>query len=419
MEHAVRDTGRGVDSVRGMMAAGRTGCLHVHVPGRGAARLYLLEGDVIAAVSPTDPDLMLNRAIARGKMPASAGSVDQRPSIAQLEQALGPERVSRMMAGLFRNNLIYFLFDGGRFKFEPMETVRIPHIQLGHDSSGLLRELEVVHGRISSLLDSRTLHHVSSGDRAPASPQQRHIQALCSSGMTLPQVLKLSPFFPAQTLMLIVQMKEQGTLVLSKMESVDGPLQGAVEHAIEMAQADAQRRSSARSSSMSMTAFADHERAGRGDGEGSFTGEGDRVDLNEAANRRPGFRAHAPTIENTEVVRRVGVCNEVLQAFVETWDDQHGVGDGRRCAQLVVDTAPPDCAALFTGIELDVRGRMSATKLLDNLMRKPEAQRRILAQRGFSDLIDRTLARGAEDLDDAHVDRMLDRVAGYRQRLGW
>ena len=81
MEHAVRDTGRGVDSIRGMMAAGRTGCLHVHVPGRGAARLYLLEGDVIAAVSPSDPELLLNRAIARGKMPASAGAVDHRVAV--------------------------------------------------------------------------------------------------------------------------------------------------------------------------------------------------------------------------------------------------------------------------------------------------------------------------------------------------
>jgi hypothetical protein len=56
---------------------------------------------------------------------------------------------------------------------------------------------------------------------------------------------------------------------------------------------------------------------------------------------------------------------------------------------------------------------------LNNLQRRPEAQRRKLVSRGLADLIDRALARGAEGLDDAHLDQMLTRVAGYRERLGW
>jgi hypothetical protein len=420
LEHAAGETGRGIDAIRSLMAAERTGCLRVYVPARGEALVYLLDGDVIAATTPDDASSLLGRLTARGRVPAdiAKGLNEAAPlTMTTLERAVQATAVERLMAGRFRDNLIFFLFDGGRFEFEEMETVRIPHIQMGHDSAGLLRELEVVHGRIAPWMNVQRVRRITSGDKNPGSPQQRHIQALCTAGVRLDKLVEASPFFPAQTLVLVAQMIDRQSLIASVLQMEEGPKQGAVDHAIEMARMEAERRSSLRDTGL--TAFADHERSGRGPGKGEFTGGSDRVDLEAPPVRRPGLRTAAPSLDSQEIVRRIGVCNEVLQAFVHTWDDQHGAGEGRRVAQLILDTAPGNCSALFERAMVDGKGRIGASRILANVERRPEAQRRELVRRGLSDLIDRTLARGADGLDDAHLDRMLTRVAGYRQRLGW
>jgi len=243
------------------------------------------------------------------------------------------------------------------------------------------------------------------------------MQALCTAGMRLDRLVDASPFFPAQTLVLVAQMIDKGSLVASVLDVNDGPKEGAVNHAIKVAKAEADRRSNARGSSL--TAFADHERSARGPGQGEFVGSAVRVDMGPVTPRAPGLRTQSPPLDSSEIVRRVGVCNEVLQSFVETWDDQHGVGEGRRAAQLIVDTAPGNSASLFQQALVDSRGRIGPAQILTNLNRRPEAHRRGLVRRGLADLIDRTLARGADGLDDEHFNTMLKRVAGYRQRLGW
>ena len=88
-------------------------------------------------------------------------------------------------------------------------------------------------------------------------------------------------------------------------------------------------------------------------------------------------------------------------------------------AQLLVDGAPMDYSPLFRGTSVDAKGRMGAASILKNIERRPESERRDLVTQGLSDLIDRTLGRCAEGLDDRRLDQMLQQVAGYRQRLGW
>ena len=258
MEPAVGETGRGINAVRSLMAAGRTGRLRVHVPGRGEALIHVLEGDVIAATTQHDAESVLGRLIARGRIDAATASSFKergRLSLEDLEGVLDASVISRLMAGRFRDNLIFFLFDGGRFQFDDMDTIRIPHIQMGHDSAGLLRELEVVHGRISPWMNDQRARQISSGEQTPGSPQQRHMQALCTAGMRLDRLVESSPFFPAQTLVLVAQMIDKGSLVASVLDVSDGPKEGAVNHAIEVAKAEANRRSNSRGSSLQ--AFAD------------------------------------------------------------------------------------------------------------------------------------------------------------------
>jgi hypothetical protein len=124
-------------------------------------------------------------------------------------------------------------------------------------------------------------------------------------------------------------------------------------------------------------------------------------------------------LASSEIVRRIGVCNEVLAALVSAWDDQYGLGEGRRTAQMLIDCAPPDCVPLFLSTVVDSKGRMGATAILENVERRPAAQQRSLVTKGLSSLVDRALARCAEGLDEHHMERMLVQVAGYRQRLGW
>jgi len=431
LQHASVETGRAISTIRSAMADELTGCVRVHVPIRGELAVYLLEGELIAAAGVRDSIAVLDRLVSRGlvtkdqsqRMLERAGR--GRLGLDDLEQEVGSTLLERLMAGRFRDNLVFHLFDGGRFKFTPMETIRVPHLQMGHDSAGLLRELEMVHGRISPWMNVQRERIVVCGDSHPGSPQQRHIQAICAAALRLDQLVAASPFFPAQTLVLVSQMVESGALISTEIAPDDGPDLGAVSHAIQMAKAGADRRSAARKvdKEHELSAFAHHERNDRGLGHGEFTGDRDRVVLSSNSDKppekKPGLRTATPPLASAEIVRRIGVCNEVLAALVSAWDDQHGAGEGRRIAQLLLDCAPSDCAPLFQSATVDSKGRMGAAAILKNVDRRPDAQQRALVTKGLSSLVDRALARCAEGLDEHHMERMLEQVAGYRQRLGW
>ena len=426
MEHAAGETGRAIDSIRTRMARSQTGRVRVHVPARGECSVYLLDGELIAAISDSDPVAIVDRLVARGRMSSQTASTLRGPAVNRpltfdaLHKAADPDLVGRLMGGRFRDNIVHFLFDGGRFVFEPLDTVRVPHLQMGHDSAGLLRELEMVHQRIRPWMGLERRRRVGMGPHTPGSPQQRHIQALCASGVLLGQLLKSSPFFVAQTLVLVAQMVDAGSLEASTVESDDGPAADAIDHALKMAAVQRERRAEAAKTAAAHPAFADHEQDDRGLGRGTFSGDRDRVDLGQTPpSRAPGLRLTAPQLSQAEVSRRVGVCNEVLTALTDAWTDQHGSGEGRRVAQLLVDGAPLGSAALFRGVQVDGKGRIGSAHVVQNLERRPSAERRELLTKGLADLIDRSLAKAAEGLDEDRLSTMLQQVAGYTERMGW
>lgn len=426
MEHAAGETGRAIDEVRIRMAQSQTGRVRVHVPARGECSVYLLDGELIAAINEHDPMAIVDRLVARGRMSGQTatmlrGQAGQGPlSFEALHKAADADLVGRLMGGRFRDNLVHFLFDGGRFVFEPLDTVRVPHLQMGHDSAGLLRELEMVHEHIRPWTGLERRRQVGMGPHTPGSPQQRHIQALCASGVQLGRLLKTSPFFVAQTLVLVAQMVEAGSLEASAVEADDGPALDAIDHALRTAAVQRERRAEAAKTAAAHPAFADHEQEDRGLGRGTFRGDRDRVDLSQTpASRSPGLRLTAPQLSQSEVSRRVGVCNEVLTALTEAWSTQFGAGEGRRIAQLLVDGAPLATAALFRAVQVDVKGRLSSAQIVQNLERRPGPERRELLTKGLVDLIDRSLAKAAEGLDEDRLSTMLQQVAGYTERMGW
>ena len=109
----------------------------------------------------------------------------------------------------------------------------------------------------------------------------------------------------------------------------------------------------------------------------------------------------------------------MLTALTDAWTDQHGSGEGRRVAQLLVDGAPLGSAALFRGVQVDGKGRIGSAHVVQNLERRPSAERRELLTKGLADLIDRSLAKAAEGLDEDRLSTMLQQVAGYTERMGW
>jgi hypothetical protein len=427
LEHSRGETGRAIDAVRIRMARSETGRVRVHVPARGECAVYLMDGELIAALTDRDALAIVDRLVARGRMSAEdAGALRVQAKrgplgFDALHKVIDADLVGRLMGGRFRDNLVHYLFDGGRFVFEPMDTVRVPHLQMGHDSAGLLRELEMVHERIRPWIGLERRRRVGMGPHTPGSPQQRHIQALCASGVMLEPLLQSSPFFVSQTLVLVAQMVDAGSLETSEVEADDGPAPEAIDHALKAAAMQRERRKAAAKEAPSiLPAFADHEQEDRGLGLGAFRGDKDRVDLGRTtASKRPGLRMTAPQLSQSEVSRRVGVCNEVLTGLAAAWTAQHGPGEGRRIAQLLVDGAPLSTAALFRAVQVDAKGRLGPAQVLKNLERRPGPERRELLTKGLSDLIDRSLAKAAEGLDEDKLSTMLQQVAGYRERMGW
>ncbi len=414
--------------------------MRIHVPARGGCDVYLMEGELIATSCSTDANTIMDRMLARGRVDVAAvNKVKAKTeasllSIDDLRTVADEALIGRLMSGRFRDNLVFHLFDAGRFDFQAMNTIMMPYLQIGHDSAGLLRELEVVHQQIAPWLERVRERVMTWGSHTPSTPQQRHIQALCTSGLRLDRLVMTSPFFPAQTLVLVAQMVDNGSLIAAEVDSGLGPAPGSISHAVKQAAAeqarrrDVQRDRDAQGLKVApitgvgdLAAFADHETKQRGLGQGEFSGtpiQKDRVDLSAPPRKKPGLRFGSPLLSSQDIARKVGVCNEVLTAMVEVWDDQHGTGQGQRVAQLIIDAAPLDYAPLFRKILVDAAGRMGASDILRNVERRPEGERRNLVNKGLADLIERSLGRSIEGLDENRLDQMLQRVVGYRQRLG-
>lgn len=193
----------------------------------------------------------------------------------------------------------------------------------------------------------------------------------------------------------------------------------------------------------------------RGRGEGSFVSEGellDRVDLSDegmaAFQRALQFATPAagddphealamgeaseeearaavalsfggPRLDEGDIQRKFEVVNDVLSRVVDVIDRENGRGSGRVHLQLLVDGPPSRFGSLFRGVQVDERGRMDTDRLSRNLKKRPETEHRRLVNEAMLDLIQRVLSTCLEELPEEAVDEMLERIAGYQQRLGF
>lgn len=125
-----------------------------------------------------------------------------------------------------------------------------------------------------------------------------------------------------------------------------------------------------------------------------------------------------PRLAEDEARRKLEVCNEVLNGLATAIDAQQGAGMGQARVQILVEGTPAAFAPIFKHVEIDESGCLPVDLVLKNLRKRPASEHRRLLKMGLGDLIERALSLAAEELDEAGIEGLLERIAGYQQRLG-
>ena len=120
----------------------------------------------------------------------------------------------------------------------------------------------------------------------------------------------------------------------------------------------------------------------------------------------------APKLSEEELHTKLDVCNSVLREVCRGVDRTRGGGSGVASVQLLLDGSPSHFGALFHGLSVDEEGAFSQDSAVENLSRRPESERRSLLDRAVMDLLERALSLAVEELPDAEVDALLQRIAG-------
>lgn len=436
----------------GYLEGGQTGCLVAHSPDRGEVQVYVMLGEVLAAHVVDDGQRVLRLLRNEGALdPRALEGLDVRvtggmPISEALFDAVPDSRVLDLLFERFRDNLFAYLAASRVGEFTPMEAVFTDNIQVGHDSRALIDELWQLRRDVAGLLGADDLVLVP-GALPPRGDEQGRILSLCIGGVALPDVIGRSAVEPSRTLATLQEMLQDGVVTTRAPELPDDDFTDSdpitEEHAREAASAPTGRSVRFEPPDPELAAFQDYDTSRIG---GDFTSERsllDRVDLTmeppkpslaastetviemeDAENAKAlgaavvSLNFSGPKLHEEEVERKIGVVNEVLATVAEALDAVEGRGAGQAHVQLLVEGSTGGIAPLFKGIEVMADGRLPAATLMKNLRKRPEAEHRRLLNRGLSDLIDRALSLANEALDEERLEALLERIAGYQQRLG-
>lgn len=436
----------------GFLEGGQTGCLVAHAPDRGEVQVYVMLGEVLAAHVEDDGQRVLRLLRNEGALdPRALEGLDVRvrggmPISEALFDAVPDSRVLDLLFERFRDNLFAYLAADSVGEFTPMEAVFTDNIQVGHDSRALVDELWQLRRDVAGLLGAEGLV-LAPGALPPRGEEQSRILALCIGGVALPDVIGRSALEPSRTLATLQEMLQDGVVTVRAPEAPeDDFVEGdpiTEEHPREPVDAPTGRSIRFEPADPELAAFQDYDTSRVG---GDFTSERsllDRVDLTlepakptltaspetviemeDAENAKHlgasvvSLNFSGPKLHEDEVERKIGVVNDVLATIAEALDAVEGRGAGQAHVQFLVEGSTGGIAPLFKAVEVLPDGRLPVATLVKNLRRRPEAEHRRLLNRGLSDLIDRALSLANEALDEAHLEALLEGIAGYQQRLG-
>jgi hypothetical protein len=126
-------------------------------------------------------------------------------------------------------------------------------------------------------------------------------------------------------------------------------------------------------------------------------------------------RFTAPGLTPAQVVQKVGVCNQLLRAALARLQARGELAIPK--LQVLVLARDTLFFQMLGAVAQDIHGQLSLESLQHSLSMQSPAQRRRMLERGLLDLIERTLDLCAEQLDEQSMDRLLEEVAGFHQRL--
>ncbi len=441
---------------------GRTGCLSAAVPGVGAVQAFLMAGDVLAVHAGDDDIRLLARVSAANLVPGAEleALAESCPNPGEFTDALygvlDESTVQGLLFERFRENLYCFLGATDVAPFEPMEALFVANIQVGHDSHALVEELRSLRHRVGPLLSARLLLLPADGTATTA--MEAEVIEACSNGLGVPELLRRASAEPNRVLQLVSDLLDRGALAwdnpppvkpttppptapaASEPSALDLPLED--DYTDDGTQRSAPPSAPPVVEEEYLDAFGDYDTT-RGDG--SFSGVRDRIDLAAADpdDELPGGRQASepemidmpeadaaaqasavslnfsgPRLADDDARHKVDVVNEVLEAVRAAIDYLKGAGSGHARVQLIVDGSAGPFSALFNGVELRADGRLPVDAVLKNLRKRPITEHRRLLQRACTDVIERALSLASEDLDDVLMEQVLEKVAGYQQRLG-
>jgi len=158
----------------------------------------------------------------------------------------------------------------------------------------------------------------------------------------------------------------------------------------------------------------------RGKGEFSVGSEHlDIVDLStgepSSGSASPPAAYTAPGLTPDQVIQKVGVCNQLLRAALGSLQRQGGLAIPKLQGLVLAKDTP--FFETLGAVTQDIHGQLSLESLQYSLSMRSPAQRRRMLETGLLDLMERTLDLCAEQLDEQSMDRLLQEVAGFHQRL--
>jgi hypothetical protein len=442
-----------------------TGTLGIGAP-QYARSVHILRGHLIAATAFDDPHRITQVLRVRGLLsPKQAAALQTRASDGEaifgdlLELAGGPV-FDGILRDRFYQNLCDVLSSDEPPHFTPRRGIFVDNIQMGHDTLTLV-------GTACNDCDTASLIDLDARIvRGPSDPGTGPAQALLVARLDerpkrVRELIDGSPFEPIRARLLIAELLRDGvidfaeaprperderatpidlepTRLLSRSERIvpREPTGQGAQHASgsdatpDREDVDDGPTEHVEQAAMTellggeeLDAFGDHDHSrGSTTGQGRFSTEDhhrDRVDVS-GMGRSPelAVRYSSPVITESEATTKVHVTNEVLGAVAQAFDESEGVGKGPSKIQLLVDGTPLRFAALLRELRVDGSGALPERHVLHNLFGRPVGEHRQLLNGGLVDLIDRALSAAADELPEEHLDEVLTRVAGYRQRLG-